>query len=230
MASTNVRKSVIGIINEVERKLGVNESSFAQDNEFSKSILDFLNDTIDEVNDVGNWPQMFREITVSSQACVGSYEIAVSSEVKNIYEVHFGSQVSPLIARSISEMRVLQKTSGKGTPRQFCIVDTSGTNPKIRVYPIIGTAQSSGNFDVAYYKKNRLYSATSVDSSATPAFPSRMLVQGTFAKVLLEESGQEETPQFRNAEARYLNMRKEALNRLIFDTTQDMQITPTGMP
>ena len=57
-----------------------------------------------------------------------------------------------------------------------------------------------------------------------------MLVQGTFAKVLLEESGQEETPQFRNAEARYLNMRKEALNRLIFDTTQDMQITPTGMP
>jgi hypothetical protein len=194
MASTDIRKSVIDIINEVERKLGIDETAHVVDNRFAKVLLDFLNDTIDECNDFGNWKQMYREVTVSSQACTGTYELAVSAEVKNIYEIHFGTQTSPLVSRTTSEIRVLQKTSGLGEPRQFAVVDTSGTNPKFRVYPIVACANSSGDFDVAYFKKNRLYTTASADGSAIPAFPSRMLVQGTMAKALLEEAGMEATP------------------------------------
>lgn len=228
MASTDVRKDVIGIINEVERKLGVKESSTLTDRSFTKVLLDFLNDTVDEVSDFGDWPQMFREIDVTAATSGSSYAVAVSSNVKNIHEIHFQGQVAPLDQRSISEIRVLQKTSGAGEPRQFCIVDTSATDPKFRVYPIPGTNENGKVFDVAYYKKPRLYTTASADSSATPAFPSRMLVQGVYAKALLEENGQEPTRQFEIAYQEYIRMRKEAYNRLTVDTGSEFRVNPVG--
>ena len=228
MASTDIRKNVISIVNEVERKLGVNESTALTDRKLTKVLVDFLNDVIDEVNDFGDWPQMFREVNVSAVTSGKSYEIAVSSNVKNVHEIHFGSQSAPLEQRNISEIRVLQKTSGAGEPRQFCIVDTSGTNPKFRVHPIPGTNEDGKIFDIAYFKKNRMYTTTTADSTATPAFPSRVLVQGVYAKALLEEHGQEPTRQFEVAYQEYIRMQREALNRLTVDTGGDVQFVPTG--
>lgn len=228
MATTDIRKDVIGIVNEVERKLGIGESTFLDDKKTTTLMLDFLNDTIDEVSDFGDWPQMYREIDVTAVTSGKAYEIAVSANVKNVHEIHFQGQVAPLEQRSISQIRVLQKTSGAGEPRQFCIVDTSAVNPKFRVYPIPGSNQNGKVFDVAYYKKNRLYTTTTADSSAIPAFPSRVLVQGVYAKALLEENGQEPTRQFELAYQTYIQMRKEALNRLTADTGDHIQIVPTG--
>jgi hypothetical protein len=226
MASTDVRKDILGIINEVERKLAIKQSTTLTDRALTEVLLDFTNDVIDEVSDYGDWPQMFREIDVTAATSGKSYEIAVSSNVKNVHEIHFQGQVAPLKQRSISEIRVLQKTSGSGEPRQFCIVDTSATNPKFRVYPIPGSNQNDKVFDVAYYKKPRLYTTASADSSAVPAFPSRVLVQGVYAKALLEENGQEATKQFEMAYQEYVRMRREALNRLTVDTGGDFNVVP----
>jgi len=237
LSTADVRRTVIGIVNEVERKLGVNESVFLDDRRLTTMLLDFLNDVIDECNDYGNWPQMFREILVTASSSVDSYEIAVSAQVKNIYEIHWantagdaqpGGQVAPLEVRTIEDMRRLQKTRGFGQPRQFAVVDVSGVNPRIRPYPIPGTNENQKTFDVAYYKKNRLYTTTTADSSATPAFPSRMLVQGTYAKALLEESGQEPTAHYQVAYQEYIRMRSEALNRFKADTGTDVFFQPTG--
>lgn len=228
MATGDTYKTVIGIVNEVERKLGVGESTFLTDKKLTTVILDFLNDTISECNDYGNWPQLFREVDVTASSSVESYELAVSAGVQNIYEIHFNTQVSPLEVRSVEDMRRLQKTRGFGEPRQFSIVDTSGANPKFRPYPIPGSSQNNQVFDVAYYKRQRLYAAVSADATATVLLPSRMLVQGTYAKALLEESGQEPTNQYQVAYQEYLRMRTEALNRLTSDTGTDVYFQPTG--
>jgi len=131
MTTADIRRTVIGVINEVERKLGVDESTFLTDTKFTTVLLDFLNDVIDECNDYGDWPQMFREVLVTASSSVESYKVIVSANVKNIYEIHWantagesqpGGQVAPLEVRTIEDMRRLQKTRGFGQPRQFAIV------------------------------------------------------------------------------------------------------------
>lgn len=228
MATLDVRRTVIGIVNEVERKLGINETTNANYTAFGKVLVDFLNDVIDECNDFGDWPQMFREATICAAPCATSIEVSVSAQVQHIYEVHHTDNVAPLENRRIEDIRRLQKTSGFGIPRQFSVVDTSGVNPRIRFYPLMSTAASSGRFDVAYYKKNRLYATTTADSTAIPAFPSRMLVQGVYAKALLEESGQEGGRAHQMAYQEYMRMRSEALNRFRADTGTDVRLVPTG--
>lgn len=223
MSITDVRKSVIGIVNEVERKLGVAPSTTLTDRKLTTVLLDLLNDVIDEVSDYANWQQMFREVEVTAQSSVGTYEVAVSSQVKDIYEIVWDDDVSPLEVRSIEDIRRLQRLASYGTPRQFAVVGVSGVNPLFRVYPVPTTAST---FDIAYYKKPGLLTTT--DVSAVPSFPSRMIVQGLYAKALLEENGGEPTQEYQTAYAEYIRMRLEAANRFTSDTGTDVYLTPTG--
>lgn len=228
MATSDQYMEAIQIVNEVERKLAVNESRFFDDRKLTTVIKDFLNDTITECNDYGSWPQFFREIDVTASSSVETYEISSSANVHHIYEIHFGTQVSPLEVRSVEDMRRLQKTRGVGEPRQFAVVNTSAANPIFRPYPIPGANENNKVFDVAYYKKQRLLQTVSADTSATILLPSRMLVQGTYAKSLLEENGQEPTPAYQVAYQEYIRMRREALNRLTADTGTDVYFQPIG--
>lgn len=234
MSLTDVRKDAISIVNEVQRRLGVNQQNNFTDTKLTQVLLDLLNDVIDEVSDFGDWPQMFREVAVTAVSSVGNYKISVSADVKNVYEIVWGDDTASLEVRSIEDIRRLQRLASFGTPRQFAMVGVSGTAPKFRVYPIptqtsIDAESSSGGvFDVAYYKKPRLLQPVSADTSATPAFPSRVLTQGLYAKALLEENGGEPTPQYQTAYAEYVRMRQEALNRLTYDTGTDLYVTPTG--
>lgn len=234
MAIADVNRTAIGIVNEVERKLGIDESSFFTDTKFTTVLLDFLNDTISECNDFGRWPHMFREATVTASASVDRYELAVSAQINNVLEIHWANtageaeDIAPLQVVNVQDIRRLQKTRNFGVPRQFAIVNVSGVNPIIRVSPIPGSNENKKTFDVAFHKKQRLFTTASADTSAIPLFDSRMLVQGTYAKALLEEAGQEQTPSYQIAYQEYIRMRKEAWNRLTIDTGGDVQITPNG--
>ena len=223
MSTIAVRRDVIKIINEVERRLGLSESATLTPTKLATVLLDLLNDVIDEVSDYGDWPQMFREVDVTASSSAGSYEVVVSSQVKNIYEIVWDNDVAPLEVRTIEDMRRLQRLASFGTPRQFAIVGVSGVNPLFRVYPIPTTAAT---FDIAYYKKPSLLGTT--DVSAVPAFPSRVLVQGLYAKALLEENGGEPTREYQAAYGEYTNMRTESLNRFTADTGTDFYLVPTG--
>ena len=103
--------------------------------------------------------------------------------------------------------------------------------PKFRVYPIPNSSTISNattpTFDIAYYKKPSLYLTS--DVSAVPAFPARMLIQGLYAKALLEENGGEPTREFQAAELAYLRMRGEALNRFNADTGTDLRVVPRAV-
>lgn len=233
MAISDVRKNVLEIIQEVERKLGITRASTTlTQTKFTTTLLDFLNDVVDEIADFGDWPQMFQEVTVTAASSVGTYEISASAAVQNVYEISWGDDVAPLEVRTVEDIRRLQRLASYGTPRQFAIVDVSGVNPRFRVYPIpnqsaIDAASTNGGvFDCAIYVKPPMY--TTADVSAVPAFPSRMLVQGVYAKALAEEAGGEATGQFQAAYAEYIRMRREAYNRLTADTGTDMYVTPTG--
>lgn len=52
------------------------------------------------------------------------------------------------------------------------------------------------------------------------------MVQGVYAKAVLEESGQEPTRQYQVAYQEYVKMRGEALNRFTADTDKGIQLVP----
>lgn len=221
MAVSDINKSLVDIVNEVQRKLGLNSTTTLVETKLATVLLDLLNDVLDEVSDSGDWPQMFREITVTSQSSVGTYEIAASSNVKNVYEAAFDGNIAPLNVVTIEDMRRLQRLGNYGTPRHIAIIEVSGVNVKFRVAPVPTTA---AGFDIAYYKKPQLFVTS--DLSAVPSFPSRVLVQGLYAKALLEENGGEPSGEYQTAYAEYLRMRREALNRLTADTGTDVYMVP----
>lgn len=222
MPTSDQYTSVLGIVNEVERKLATNESGRLDSTKFTKLLVDLLNDVIDECNDYGDWPQMFRETTATVSSSVGSYEIVVSGQMKNVYDIRFDTDISPLRSVDIAEIRRLQRTRMFGRPRHFATVDVSGSNQNIRLSPIPGANENNKALDIAYYKKERLYTTVTADSSAVVMFPSRMLVQGTYAKALLEESGQQGTPQYQVAYQEYIRMRQEAYNRMRGDQVKEV--------
>ena len=234
MSLTDVRSDVISIINEVQRKLAVNTQTSLTGTKLTTVLLDFLNDVIDEISDFGDWQQMYREVDITAASSVGEYKIAVSADVHHVYEIVWGDDVAPLEVRTIEDIRRLQRLASFGTPRQFAIVGVSGTSPKFRIYPIptqaaIDAESSAGGvFDVAYYKKPRLFTAVTADATAVPAFPKKVLVQGVYAKAILEENGGEPSPQYQVVYAEYERMRQEALNRFTTDTGTDIYITPTA--
>lgn len=223
MATSDVRKSLLEIINVVQRRLGVNATDTVGQTAHSIVLLNLLNDVIDECSDAGDWQQMFREVEVTAIASVGTYEIKASAQVKNIYEVVWNGDIAPLEVLDIQDIRRLRRVGSSGTPRQFAIVGMSAANPLIRVVPVPTTAAT---FDVAFYKKPRIYSTA--DGGVTPSFPAKVLEQGLYAKALIEESGGDTTKQYEMAYNEYNRMRSEALNRLNADTGTDFYFTPTG--
>jgi hypothetical protein len=157
MAISDVQKTVLQLVNEVERKLSIDVSSTLTTRKLTTTLLDYLNDVIAELSDYGDWQEMFREVSVTAQSGVGEYKVYASAEIKNIYEIHHSARgVAPLQNRSIADMRRLQKLGGTGVPHQFSVVGVSGSRPKFRVYNVPGTNQDGQLFDVAFYKKPRI--------------------------------------------------------------------------
>lgn len=230
MAIADVRLSVLGIINEVQEKLSVNRTTTVDETRLSLLLLRLLNETVAECVDYGDWQELFRETLVTASSSVEEYTITpeTSALVQRVYEIHFGTQVSPLEVRTIEDIRRLQKTRGFGEPRQFAIigVDASTGNPNFRPYPIPGSNENNDTFDIAYYIKPPLY--TTNDNNTIPPLPANVLIQGVYAKAVLEESGQEPTNQYQVAYQEYIRMRKEALNRFTSDTGVDIMLQPTG--
>ena len=194
--TTDQRKTTLGIINEVLRRLGVSEVSSLDGTKLSRMLLELLNDTVDEISDFSDWPEMYEEVDVTALASVGTYKIQSPTSartIKNVYEIVYGDDVPSLEVRTIEDIRRLQRLASFGVPRQFAIVGVSGINPLFRVYPIpnqsaIDSQTSAGGvFNCAIYVKPVAY--TTAAASAEVPFNARMVQQGLYAKALLEENG-----------------------------------------
>lgn len=227
--SDDLRLSVIAIVNEVQRRLGVTPTTTLDATRHARVLLGLLNKVVDKATDAGDWQELYSETIVSAQTSVGTYSVTTTAQalVKNVYEIAFGTDTAPLEVRDTQEIRRLQRlTRPYGKPRQFAIVGVNEVtgNPKFRVYPIPVTAQVSSNFNIAYYRKEPIY--TAADINTVPALPGQVLVEGLYAEALLEENGGEPTPQYQVAFQEYERVRSEALNRYTADTGTDIYFVP----
>lgn len=224
--AASVRLSVLEILNEVQRRLGVNPTNAVSDTRHSLMLLQLLNEVVAEVNDYGRWQELYEEVLVTAQTSVNTYAIkSAGREVQSIIEVSFDNDPAQLENRPLEDIRRLTRVGGTGTPRQYAIigVDVSG-NPEMRVYPQPGTSQNGSTFNIAIQAKERLF--TQSDGSTVPLYPANLLIQGLYAKALLEENGGEATRQFEVAYQEYQRMAREAQRRFTADTEDVIVFTP----
>lgn len=226
MAVTDIRKNILGIVNEARKKFAVaSAASLTADSE-SELMVELLNDVIDEVSDYGDWKEAIKEIIVTASSSVSDYAIETSALVKNIHEIAFDTDISPMWLTTLDDILRLNRIRSFSNPRQWAVIgtDASSANPVVRVFPIPGTNQNNKTFKVTFYEKPRLYTAS--DVSAVPFFPSRVLVAGLVARKCLEESGGQPTQQYAGYQTDFQNKLKEAYNRFHSDSGSDAYFRP----
>lgn len=229
MALTDRRQTILQIFNEVRKKLGINQITALDTDNQSKTMVDYLNDVIDEISDYGDWVEMRQELTVTASTSVIDYSVVATGTAfvtKSIHEIAFQGDTAPMRHMTLDDIRRLSRTQGNGRPREFHIIktDTSG-NPVFRVYPQPGVSQNNQTFDVLLYTKPRLY--TESDTSEIPPFPSRMIVSGLLAKALLDESRGTPSQDYLIEYQNFRNMMEEAFNRYNGDTGTDTYFRPS---
>lgn len=225
MPATDVRRNIVEIINEAREKFALNTVTTLTADKEATLMLRLLNDVIDEVSDYGDWKEMIREVVVTASSSVFDYSVETSALVKNLHEIAFDTNTSPMWLETLDNILRLNRNPGTGEPRQWCVIGVdSNANPKLRVYPTPGSNQNNKTFKITYYQKPRLYTTT--DVSATPEFPAKMLIAGLVARKSLEESGGTPTQQYAAYQASFQNMLRDAFNRFNGDSGSDCLFRP----
>ena len=225
MASTDIRKNILGIVNEARKKFAISSASSLTADTEAELMVEILNDVIDEVSDYGDWKEAIREIEATASSSVADYSFETSALVKNIHEIAFDTDISPMWLTTFDDILRLNRIKMYSRPRQWAVVGVDdNANPKIRVFPIPSSTENNKIFKITYYKKPRLY--TTADVSAVPFFPSRVLVAGLIAKKSLEESGGTPTQQYAAYYQEYQQKLKEAYNRFHADSGSDSYFRP----
>jgi len=222
MALGDVRKTVLQIINAVQRKLALSESAVLTDTAQTKVLIDFLNDTVDEIADL-DWPDTLATSTVTAASGVSDYSIVGSSIiVQSIEDIYFGTRTAPLNAVSLSDMRQRQRTNAMGIPTQFSIAGVdANANPLVQVWPRPNGTVAGQTFNILYRLKPPIY--TTADAAVVPPFPAKALEYGTLYKALLDESGGAPTDESERYRQLYEQVTRAANNRYKFNTGTTVQ-------
>lgn len=226
MSLGELKYTVLQTVNEVLRKVGLNEVATVGANKLSKQIVDHINDTVSDLSDYGNWQETLVTANITAQSSVNNYVLQTSAVIKNIGDVFSSTRVGPLMAVSVGEMRIMTRVTSYGEPSQYSIfgVDAATGNPNIRVRPTPVSANLPSLFSVLYYIKPPMY--TTSDDAVVIPFPARVVVQGTLAAYVLNESEGSPTAMYQSYQTNYVEMRREAFNRYNFDTGNNIAFTP----
>lgn len=226
MSSSNLRYTVLQTINEVQRKLGLSETSSLNGNKVARELVDHINDINDDLSDFGNWMETLTTAKVTAQTSVRDYVIETSGVIKNIGDIYISTRRGPLTSTDIQTMRILTRTTTMGQPSQFCIfgVDASSYQPIIRVRPTPDQSNAGAIFSILYYTKPSQY--TLDDAETVIPFPARVVVAGVLAAYTLRESGGSQTDMYQVYQKDYMEGRAKALNRFNSDTGWDVSYGP----
>lgn len=217
---SDTRKTILEIVNEVRRKLGIPILTSLTTDSNAKVALDYLNDVMDEVSDYGDWREAYQTFTVTAQTSVYSYEFATSAVVKNIREVSFEGRIAPLRTVNTEDMLRFRRIGSLGQPHSWTVLEVaSDGNPKIEVYPAPSSVEDGSLIEAQGYTKPRQY--TTSDATVIPPYPARVLVQGLLAFILLDESRGTPNMEFKAEYARFRKMLEETFNRFNGDTGTD---------
>lgn len=226
MGIGDIRYTVLQTVNEVFRKIGLSTVTTTAANKLSIQCVDFINDVCNDLSDFGDWQECLVTANVTAVSGQQNYTVTTSANIKNISDLYFSQRRGPLRNVTIDDMRVMTRVTITGTPSQYTVFGTdSNGNPVIRVRPKPAASEDGGLFSVLYYVRPPLY--TTSDDSAVIPFPARVVVLGTLAKVVLNESGGAPDQKYATIYQDYLNSRKEALNRFNGDTGWDISMVPS---
>jgi hypothetical protein len=225
MALSDLRKTVLQIINEVEKKLSISTSSSLTATDYTQVLLQLLNEVIEDCADSGDWLELYAETTITAASSVGSYTIAPGQLVHHIHEIAYEGQIAPLNTVDLSDINRLQRLNSFGVPRQYALAGVSvSADPLFRVHPIPGTSQAGDLFTISYYYKPNLL--TTSDGATVPPFPANLLIAGLLAKARLEENGGEPSREYLADLQSYEALKHQALNRYTGDTGFETRLVP----
>lgn len=227
MTVSDLKGTVIGIINGVRVKLGIASAATLTSDKQALTSLRYLNDVLSITSDYGNWKEQRRETTVTASSSVRTYDIESSALVKNIREISFDSNSQPLTLTEEEDVKRLVRTGSTGSPRQWCILGVNSTtgNPQITVVPQPGSNETGKLFEAVWYKKPRLYAIT--DASAVVPFPKVLIENGLHSMMLLDESrGTQNIDFVTQFKAIYEPMLEETFNRFNGDSGNTTYFTP----
>ena len=220
-------KTVLEIINEVQRKLGLNVTATVSETKHARALLQWLNEVVAELSDFGPFQEVYREVNVTAQTSVATYTIVPASGmfVGRVYEIAFQGDTAPLQVRTIEDIRRLSRLESVGRPRQYTLkgVNASG-HPQFETYPVTSSTYNGRTFNCAIYIKPPDY--TDADGAEQVPFAANVVIKGLYAKALLDEAGGEATNQYKMAYQEYLDGRQAALNRLTGNTGVDTYLVP----
>lgn len=228
MALSDVRLSVLASINEARRKLGVPNgiSSLTFDSQ-SVVAVDWLNDVVAEINDYGFWPDMIDTATTLMVDGQSSYSINTTDPVKTIKDIYYGPNRIRMNFITVEEMRLLKRAVIPGEPRRFTIFGVDAlANPNILVDPVPTTLQIADSIDVLYQRLPPKYDTTTPDDIVP--FPSRLVVQGLIARMILDEEGGSPSDHYSLERATFEKMLKEQFARFKGDVGYSRKMVPVS--
>lgn len=225
MGIGDIRYTVLQVVNEVQRKLGLTATALGA-NKLSIQMIDFINDICNDIADCGDWQETIVTANITAVSGVSNYSINTSANVENIKDMFFSQRKGPLRNVSVQDMRIMTRVTSVGTPSQYTVLGTdSNGNPNIRVRPTPGASDDGCLFSILYYTRAPLYTAS--DATTIIPYPGRIVVMGVLGLALLNESGGSPTDHYNQVHEQYISSRKQALNRFNGDTGWDTSFTPS---
>ena len=226
MGIGDIRFTVLQVVNEVQRKLGLDQTATVSANKLAVQIVDYINDVCGDLSDFGNWQEVLTSTNVTAVSGQCDYSITTSANIKNIGDIFFSSRTGALRNVRVHDMRIMTRVTSTGTPTQFCVFGTdSNGNPLLRVRPTPAANEDGKLFSITYYARAPQYSTA--DGALVIPFPGGLVVDGALARAILNESGGSPTDHYTLVQNDYLTARKEALNRFNGDTGYDVSFTPS---
>jgi hypothetical protein len=226
MGLGDIRYTVLQVTQEVFRKLGLSQPTSLNANALTVQMVDFINDTCNDLSDFGNWQETVVSTNVTCVSGDDRYSINTSANVKNIGDIFFYNRSGPLNYVTVDQMRIMTRVTSVGQPVQFTPFGTDANgNPVLWVRPTPGANEDQKPLSVLYYIRPPKY--TTSDASTVIPFPGTVVVLGTLAMALLNESGGSPTDHYTMTFNQYLAARKEALNRFNGDTGYEVNFTPS---
>jgi len=232
MPVTDQRMSVLGIINEVRKKVKLNTVTTVSGDSDSVIKLGYLNDIVSMVSDYGNWQESLRTITVTAQSSAADYSLSSAAftqlgitVIQNVHSVFYEGYSSEMRMIELDQMRRLQRIPNYGNPSQWCVkgVDSDG-NPILSVAPIPVSAQQGNIMTVNLYEKQPFY--TTADGATIVPYPGKLIVQGLLAATILDESDGEPTQRYQMNQQLFTSMLDESYNRYNGDSGSTIFFRP----
>lgn len=225
MGIGDIRYTVLQVVNEVQRKLGLDATNTLTTNKLATQMVDFINDVCDDLSDFGNWQETITSVNVTAVSGQRDYSINTSANVKNIGDIFFSNKTGPIRNVTDHDMRIMTRVTAVGQPSQFCVFGTdSNGNPVLRFRPTPGANEAGQYFSILYFARPPKY--TTASGATVIPFPAKVVILGTLAKAILNESEGAPNDRYSLTFKDYLVARKEALNRFNGDTGFDVSIVP----